>query len=229
MTSGAVDATYDDDTLIARLLARDERAFRWLVRQLHGMMLAFARSFVRDAGLAEEVVQETWVAVIDGLARFERRSTLKTWIYSILANKAKTAAQRARRTLSFSDLGNPGDDPVDPDRFLANGHWATPVEPWDAMTPERIVSGQNLWSLARGAIELLPEAQRAVLILRDVEEQDGPTVAAMLGISEGNQRVLLHRARAAVREALSKAMIGQGRDSANQKAIQIGPGPRRQS
>lgn len=229
MTSGAADATYDDDTLIARLLERDERAFRWLVRQLHGMMLAFARSFVRDAGLAEEVVQETWVAVIDGLARFERRSTLKTWIYSILANKAKTAAQRARRTLSFSDLGNPGDDPVDPDQFLANGHWATPVEPWDAMTPERIVSGQNLWSLAKSAIELLPEAQRAVLILRDVEEQDGPTVAAMLGISEGNQRVLLHRARAAVREALSKAMIGQGGDSASKKAIQIGPGPRRQS
>lgn len=229
MTSGAADAAYDDDTLIARLLERDERAFRWLVRQFHGMMLAFARSFVRDAGLAEEVVQETWVAVIDGLARFERRSTLKTWIYSILANKAKTAAQRARRTLSFSDLGSPGDDPVDPDRFLADGHWATPVEPWDAMTPERIVSGQNLWSLARGAIELLPEAQRAVLILRDVEEQDGPTVAALLGVSEGNQRVLLHRARASVREALSKVMTGQGRDTANKKTTQTGPGPRRQS
>jgi RNA polymerase sigma-70 factor (ECF subfamily) len=229
VTSSAADAAYDDDTLIARLLARDERAFRWLVRQLHGMMLAFARSFVRDAALAEEVVQETWVAVIDGLARFERRSTLKTWIYSILANKAKTAAQKARRTLSFSDLGGPGDDPVDPDRFLVNGHWSSPVEPWDAMTPERIVSGQNLWALARGAIELLPEAQRAVLILRDVEEQDGPTVAALLGISEGNQRVLLHRARATVREALSKVMTGRDKAGSNEKTSQTGHGPRRQS
>lgn len=228
MVSGAADAAYDDEALITRLLARDEKAFRWLVRQLHGMMLAFARSFVRDAALAEEVVQETWVAVIDGLARFERRSTLKTWIYSILANKAKTAAQRARRTVSFSDLGPAGGDPVDPDQFLANGHWASPVEPWDAMTPERIVAGQNLWTLARAAIEVLPEAQRAVLILRDVEEQDGPTVAALLGISEGNQRVLLHRARASVREALSKVMTRSGGSETDNKTSQSGPGPRRQ-
>ncbi|WP_293854878.1 sigma-70 family RNA polymerase sigma factor [uncultured Alsobacter sp.] len=229
MTSGAADAAYDDDTLIARLLERDERAFRWLVRQLHGMMLAFARSFVRDAALAEEVVQETWVAVIDGLARFERRSTLKTWIYSILANKARTAAQRARRTVAFSDLGPAGGDPVDPDRFMANGHWASPIEPWDAMTPERIVAGQHLWTVARGAIELLPEAQRAVLILRDVEEQDGPTVASLLGISEGNQRVLLHRARASVRDALSKIMTDPQKAGPDKKTTQTGQGPRRQS
>lgn len=192
-----------DDALIERLLNREERAFRELVRQYNSMMLAFARSFVRDAGTAEEVVQETWLAVLDGLERFERRSSLKTWIYAILANKARTAAVRARRTVPFSDLGSLEGPPVDADRFRADGHWAAGVEPWDDMTPERLLESREIWTHARAAIEALPDAQRAVLILRDVEEQDGVTVAQMLGISEGNQRVLLHRARAKVRDALA--------------------------
>ncbi len=196
----------NDTELLDGLLRRDERAFRVLVERYHAMMLAFARSFVRDRAAAEEAVQETWVAVLEGLARFERRSSLKTWIYAILANKARTAAVKAKRTVPFSAFGDVDGPAVDADRFRADGHWRSGIEPWDDMDPERLMQSTEIRGLLAGAIEALPGSQRAVLILRDVEGEDGATVAAMLEISEGNQRILLHRARARLREALSGAL-----------------------
>jgi RNA polymerase sigma-70 factor (ECF subfamily) len=192
-----------EDELLERLLRRDESAFRALVERHHGMMLAFARGFVRDRAAAEEAVQETWVAVLEGLAGFERRSSLKTWIYAILANKARTAAVKAQRTVPFSAFGERDGPAVDADRFRADGHWRDGVEAWDDMDPERLMASAEIRLKLGQAIEALPGAQRAVLILRDVEGEDGATVAAMLDISEVNQRVLLHRARARLREALA--------------------------
>jgi RNA polymerase sigma-70 factor, ECF subfamily len=195
-----------EDVFIDRLLAREEAAFRELVERYHSMMLAFARSFLRNPAAAEEVVQETWLVVVQSLPKFQRRSSLKSWIYAILANRARSHAARLGRTVNFSDLTPDGSSVLGPEAFAANGHWAGSIEPWDEMTPERLVSGGQLWSKARAVIEALPEGQRAVLILRDVEGEDGPSVAAILGISEANQRVLLHRARSKIRAELDPLM-----------------------
>ncbi len=195
--------------LYERLRARDEATFRSLVRQLQRSMIAVAAGFVGSRATAEEVVQDTWLAVIEGIERFEGRASLKNWIFAILANKARTRAVREGRTIPVADLGREtgGDEAaVDPSRFDSNGSWIALPALWDEVTPERIVAGRQMWAHVSEAVERLPPAQRAVLVLRQAENMDSAAVRAILGIAEGNQRVLLHRARRRIREHLEKVL-----------------------
>jgi RNA polymerase sigma-70 factor (ECF subfamily) len=192
--------------LVQRLRDGDESAFAELIDTYGATMLRVAQMFVRDRASAEEVVQETWLAVLNGIDRFEGRSSLKTWLFRILTNRAKTRGQRDGRTIPFSSLAGAGqeDEPaVDPDRFLGPdsphpGAWAAPPRAW----PEDKLLERETLGVIQTEIEKLPEAQREVIRLRDVEGWSPMEVADALAISDGNQRVLLHRARSKVRAAL---------------------------
>jgi RNA polymerase sigma-70 factor (ECF subfamily) len=205
-------APLDEHAVLARFLAGDEAAFALLVVRYHARLVRLARIYVADASAAEEVAQETWLAVLDGLAGFQGRSSLKTWIFRILTNRAKTRGVRDKRSVPFSALGRPDDDPepaVEPARFGANGTWSEPPVPWEADTPERILARREALETVRSTVEALPEAQRAVIVLRDIEGLDSREVCEMLELSEGNQRVLLHRARSRVRRALEEQETGR--------------------
>jgi RNA polymerase sigma-70 factor (ECF subfamily) len=193
--------------LLEALRAGDEAAFTQLVREYQPSLVRVARIYVPTQAAAEEVAAETWLAVLNGLDRFEGRSSLKTWIFRILTNIAKTRGQRDGRTLPFSALENPGRVPeaaLDADRFLDPehprwpGHWAVRPEPW----PEDALVAAETQAVVAEAIEALPPAQRAVISLRDVEGWSSEEVRNALELSETNQRVLLHRARSKVRRAL---------------------------
>ena len=196
-----------DEETLAALRRGDERVFVALVEQHHSLMLRVASRYVRNQAVAEEVVQETWLGVLKGIERFEARSSLKTWIFRILTNIAKTRAQREGRTLPFSALEQPGTVPeaaVDPERFLPPdherwpGHWSAKPEPW----PEDRLLAAEARTLVEEAIEALPPAQRAVISLRDIEGWSSEETCNALGVTETNQRVLLHRARSKVRQAV---------------------------
>jgi RNA polymerase sigma-70 factor, ECF subfamily len=202
----------EERELLAALRRGEEAAFTRLVTSLHGSMLRVAMIHLGDRSAAEEVVQEAWVGVLRQLDRFEGRSSLKTWILRIVSNQAKTRALRERRSVPFSALAAPGrdaDEPaVAPDRFLPAGHrwaghWASPPRSWREI-PEDLLLSREAMGEIRGAIDRLPAAQRQVLVLRDVDGLTAPEACQLLGLSEGNQRVLLHRARAKVRAALER-------------------------
>ena len=193
-----------DGPLIDRLLEGDEAAFAHLVRTYHGRMVRLAQVFVKSRAVAEEVVQETWVGVLKGLGRFERRCSLKTWLFRILTNRARTRALRDGRTISFSDLGGDSEQPaVDPARFNRRGRWQQPPASWNA-SPESHFFASELMSVVQEALATLPPAQRMVVTLRDVEGLSPKDVCALLDISEANHRVLLHRARARLRNAIEE-------------------------
>jgi RNA polymerase sigma-70 factor (ECF subfamily) len=173
-------------------------------------MLRVAQMFVSTRAVAEEVVQEAWVGVLNGIGRFEGRSSLKTWIFRILTNTAKTRAVREGRSVPFSSLATEGDDggTVDPDRFLPDdtrfpGHWSTPPRSWAGAPEGRLLAGETLAVIER-EIAKLPPAQAIVITMRDVEGFDAEDVCNALDITETNQRVLLHRARTKVRSALEE-------------------------
>jgi RNA polymerase sigma-70 factor (ECF subfamily) len=200
----------DEQELVEALRAGDEAAFASLVDTYSSALMRLARMYVSSAAVAEEVVQETWLGVIRGIDRFEGRSSLKTWIFRILVNNAKTRGQREGRSIPFSSVARPGDQDeptVDPDRFQSpdsrlGGHWALAPTPWP--TPEeRLLSGETR-DLILEAIKELPAAQREVVTLRDVEGWSSKDVRNALEITETNQRVLLHRGRTKVRAALEK-------------------------
>ncbi len=210
-------ASADDRALVERLMAGDEAAFMGLVDAYHGPMLRLARQYVPSREVAEEVVQETWLAVLQGLPRFEGRSSLKTWIFRILVNRAVTRGTRERRTLPFSAMFDASRDPfepaVDPDRFRGPDDrlphtWAAPPQPWDEVPEQRLESRETLQRLGQ-AIEALPPSQREVITMRDVEGFTSKEVCSVLGITEVNQRVLLHRARSKVRGALAEYLTGE--------------------
>jgi RNA polymerase sigma-70 factor (ECF subfamily) len=193
--------------LVDALRAGDEAAFAQLVREYQPSLVRVARIYVSTQAAAEEVAAETWLAVLKGIGRFEGRSSLRTWIFRILTNIAKTRAQRDGRTLPFSALQDPGRVPeaaLDADRFLDPehprwpGHWAVRPEPW----PEDAVIAAETQARLAEAIEALPPTQRAVISLRDIEGWSSEEVRNALELSETNQRVLLHRARSKVRRAL---------------------------
>jgi RNA polymerase sigma-70 factor (ECF subfamily) len=199
----------DDAELLAALRRGEEAAFVQLLDRYQGPMLRLARLYVGDGATAEEVVQETWLGALRGLDRFEGRSSLKTWLFSILTNRARTRAARDGRTIPFSALlaAAEGDEPaVDPDRFhplghrLA-GHWVSRPQSWRELPEARLLARETR-ERVRAAIEALPPMQRAVLTRRDVDGWSAQEVCNTLAISETNQRVLLHRARARVRRAL---------------------------
>ena len=200
-----------DLELVRALRAGDEDAFAALVDRYGPQMLRLAMARTPSRAVAEEVVQEAWMGVLEGLDRFEGRSSLKTWIFRILVNRAITRGQRERRTLPFSSLPQDeagGGPSVDPDRFLPNGvrgagAWTVPPRRWDEIPEERLLADETL-ERVREAIDRLPPTQRQVITLRDVYGWSSEDVRNVLELTETNQRVLLHRARSSVRRALER-------------------------
>jgi RNA polymerase sigma-70 factor (ECF subfamily) len=192
-----------DDAVIELLLARDEAAFADLVAAYHSSLIRLALTFVADHGAAEEVVQETWLGVVKGLPSFEMRSSLRTWIFRILVNRARTRGGRDGRLVNFSTFGELDAEPSGlADRFSAEGRWIQPPSMWHEQNPEELLLRREVADWLHDAISSLPANQRAVISLRDIEGVEAPEVCNILGISETNQRVLLHRARTKVRAAL---------------------------
>lgn len=204
--SGGGIASPGDLALVRRLLAGDEAAFSALVERLHTPLIHFAQVFVANREVAEEVVQDTWVAVLNGLPTFQGRSALKSWIFAIVANRAKSRAVREKRTVTFSELSSadPDEPAVDPDRFTAGGAWVSPPTGWDGDTPEKLFLRGEALAVVATTLAALPPNQRAVVTLRDVEGLDAAEVCNILEISETNQRVLLHRGRSRLRSALEQ-------------------------
>ena len=200
-----------DEELVARLRGGDEAAFAGLVDKYHVTMKRVASGYLGGAPTAvEEVVQETWMAVLKSLERFEGRSSLKTWIFRILANRAITRAKRERRSIPMSAMGplDESDQPaIDPSRFDENGMWTTPPPSWGT-DPDRALMDSEIRSRVDAAVAELPERQRTVITLRDLEGWSSEDVRNVLEISETNQRVLLHRARSKVRAALERYYRG---------------------
>src|SRR4051812_19068338 len=208
-TPAEAHAADRDAPLLPALRAGDEEAFVTLVTRYHASLKRVARAYVSTDAVAEEVVQETWLALIAGLDRFEARASIKTWLFRILANQAKTRGVRERRAVPFASLAraDAGEPAVSPDRFQGEGdawpgHWAMPPRPWQ--DPERRLASLEAREHLRGAIAALPAAQQAVLTLRDVEGLEAEEVCELLDLSAGNQRVILHRARARVRTELER-------------------------
>lgn len=186
----------DEAALVAALRAGDERAFMALVDAYTPGMRRLALTFVRTPAVADEVVQDTWLGVLRGLDRFQGRASLKTWIFTIVANIARTRAVREARSVPFSSFADENEPSVDPERFLPEGQWASPPEPWQPLLDA------EARDVIERAIAALPMQQQQVIELRDVEGWSSQEVRDVLDLSEVNQRVLLHRARSKVRAAI---------------------------
>jgi len=199
--------------LVARLRAGDEQAFEALVERHYGTMIAVAQTYVKSRAVAEEVVQEAWLGVLKGLDRFEGRSSLRTWILRIVVNIAKTRGVREARSVPFASLAPEADEPaVEPERFRGPddafpGHWRAYPGDWHTLPEEALLERETL-RVVLVAIDALPPAQRTVMLMRDVEGCTADEVCAALDVSDGNQRVLLHRARSRVRKALERHFDG---------------------
>jgi RNA polymerase sigma-70 factor, ECF subfamily len=197
-----------EEGVVAALRAGDEHAFNELVAQHSGLMNRIARVYVGNGAIADEVVQETWLGVLEGIDRFEGRASLKTWLFRILMNIAQRRAKQERRSVPLSSLAHEEQSgpSVEPERFLGPdsrwpGHWASFPQPWNDLPEDRLLSQETL-TVVRRSIDTLPPNQRTVIDLRDVHGWTSSEVCDLLEISEANQRVLLHRARSKVRQAL---------------------------
>lgn len=203
----------DEAQLVARLRARDDSAFELLVDRYASTMFAVARTYVRSRSVAEEVVQEAWLGVLKGIDRFEGRSSLKTWILRIVVNTAKTRGTREARSVPFSSLAPIGEEAaVEPERFRGAddafpGHWNRYPGEWRSF-PDDVLAGRETMDVVKRAIQELPEPQRLVITLRDIQGWEPEEVCTALGVTDGNQRVLLHRARSRVRAALERHFDG---------------------
>ena len=206
-----VSPSKEEAQLLEALRRGDETAFATVVDKYSGSLVRLAMAYVPSRAVAEEVVQETWLGVLEGIARFEGRSSFKTWLFRILTNRAKTRGQRESRYEPFSSKSNLGDDSqeaaVEPDRFIKSGvwvdHWASPPDSWDEDTPERLLLSKEGREQIDKAIEKLPMVQKQVITLRDIEGLTSKEICNILDVSETNQRVLLHRARSRVRQSLA--------------------------
>ena len=216
---GRVPAGHDDAELVAALVRGDEAAFVALVDRHHASMVRVAARFVPDRAVAEEVVQETWLGLLRGIEGFGGRSSLKTWLFTILLNQARRRGVAEHRTIPFSALGGSHDDlggpSVDPDRFFPPGHpdaghWNRQLADW-APSAEEALMGAEVAAVIRAAIDELPEGVRLVITLRDLEGWSAEEVCNVLGIADTNQRVRLHRGRSRVRGALERYLGGEGR------------------
>ena len=192
-----------DGELLLRLRSGDERAFVSLVQRYQEQMLRLATSFVPNQAVAEEVVQDTLLALLRGLDRFEGRSSLKTWLFSILVNQARTTGTKEHRSVPVPDP----EPAVDPARFDAGGGWADPPEQWVEAAEGRLEAGK-LADRLRALMDELPARQRQVVLLRDVDELSSEEVCSVLAISDGNQRVLLHRGRSRLRQLFEDEFRG---------------------
>jgi RNA polymerase sigma-70 factor (ECF subfamily) len=196
----AIDA---DLELVARLRAGDEQAFVQLVSRHHAAMLRLARSFVPSTAVAEEVVQDAWLGVLRGIDGFEGRSSFRTWLLRILVNRATSTGMRERRSVAVGDAG----PVVDRARFDASGAWMSPPTHWIEDSDDRMLA-QGMTHQIQAALDGLPARQREVVMLRDVDGLSGLEVCEVLDISEANQRVLLHRGRSQLRQALESELGG---------------------
>jgi RNA polymerase sigma-70 factor (ECF subfamily) len=198
----------DDAAVVAALKRGDEAAFAALVERYGPSMLRVARSRVPTPAIAEDVVADAWLGVLEGIGRFEGRSSLKTWIFRILVNTAITRARKEIRSIPASSLPSTDEEEhgptVDPARFAADGSWGSPPAEW----PEDRLLAAETREVIEQAIRELPPRQQQVVTLRDVEGWGAPEVAELLDVSEANQRVLLHRGRAKVRAALDAYLTG---------------------
>lgn len=196
----------DEHRLVGLLVAGDREAFEHVYRRHNGALIRVSTGILRNRASAEEVVQDTWVAVLTGIGAFEGRSSLAGWIFSILVNKSKSRAKRDGRIVQLD-----GSDETDElaGAFDSRGHWKNLPALWDMITPERHVEGRTVLGHVEAAIGSLPPAQRAVLVMRGQQELEAAEVCEILQISEGNMRVLLHRARVAVRNALDRLNSSQ--------------------
>jgi RNA polymerase sigma-70 factor (ECF subfamily) len=200
----------DEAALLADLRAGDERAFERLVDRYHPGLVRVARQYVPTQEIAEDVAQEAWLGLLRGLDAFEGRSSLRTYLFRIVMNLARTRGVREARSTPFSSLArdDEGGPVVETERFLqaparGAGHWASPIRPW-SLSAEQIALSAEALAQVQDAIAELPEVQRRVVTLRDVDGFGADEVCELLGLSEGNQRVLLHRARAKLRQALAE-------------------------
>ncbi|MFL5287243.1 MAG: RNA polymerase sigma factor, partial [Rhodopila sp.] len=194
---------FDDPAFLARLRDGDEAAYKALVRRFHRSLTAVAQSIIGSQAQAEEVVQDAWLAVFSGIGQFERRSSLATWLFTIVLNRARTRATRERRLVALpTQADGVGERAVPLSAFKQDGHWTEQPRLWDDIDPERIVGGRQLWEHMQAEIERLPAGQRAVLILRDIEGQSADDACRLLSITPENQRVLLHRARTRIRQII---------------------------
>ena len=205
--------TGDDGAVIAALRSGDEGAFVTFAVAHQAMLLRLARMWVQNDALAEEVVQETWLTMLESVERFEGRSALKTWLCGILVNVARSRLRKEGRSVPISSLGDPEEPAVDPGRFSTSarpwaGHWEQPPNPFP-QDPEAHLLTSELRARIEAAIAALPPAQREVVVLHDVEGFFGDDVGEILGVSSPNERVLLHRARAKIRATLERHYEGR--------------------
>jgi RNA polymerase sigma-70 factor (ECF subfamily) len=215
-SSAGVLASAEELSVVEALRNGDETAFTMLVNTYHAALVRLASIYVNDRAVAEEVAQETWIAVLQGIERFEGRSSLKTWIFRILTNRAKTRAQREARYVPLSTLdeldAESGEPSVSPGRFFPPGdpsanHFTSIPQRFDQIPEDRLLSKETR-AVIQQAIEVLPANQRQVITLRDIEGWSSQEVCNVLNVSETNQRVLLHRARSKVRQALESYLVG---------------------
>jgi RNA polymerase sigma-70 factor (ECF subfamily) len=192
-----------DDDLLDRLRSGDEQAFVVLVGRYRDAMLRLASGYVPSRAVAEEVVQDTWVGVLRGLSGFEGRSSVRTWVFRILVNRARTAGTRERRSVAIEDM----EPVVDQSRFDLSGGWTSPPEAWIEQIDDRVAAAKMVGRL-RLAIEDLPPRQREVVTLRDIEGLSSDDVCGVLEITDANQRVLLHRGRSKLRQILESDFGG---------------------
>lgn len=192
-----------DEDLIPKLLAKDEAAYRAVVKAYHGIMVYVAKSIVGEA-IADEVAQESWVSVMRALPKFERRSSLKTWILRIVSNTAKSRLRHESRTVNVDDFEGLGEPMVSSGKFNDKGHWTSPPSIWHGDSPESLLAGTQLQSVIDKALNELQPIQRSVVTLRDIQGLDMDSICKILDVSESNARVLLHRARSQIRERIDE-------------------------
>ncbi len=206
------DAAFDSPEFLALLRAGNQNAYRRLIRRYQGSLVGVAQGIIGSRAQAEEIVQDTWLAVFRNIERFEGRSSLAGWIFTIATNRARTRISTEGRTVGLPGLDGV-ERAVDTSNFGADGHWIELPALWDVLDPERIIGGRQLWELVQEAIEKLPAAQKACIILRDIENRTSEEACDILGVSSENQRVLLHRARGRIRSAVD-AMMGAAKGEA---------------
>lgn len=192
-----------EEDLIQRLLNQEQAAYFTVVKTYQTTLVQVARSIV-GSSIAEEVVQEAWLAAFKALPKFERRSSLKTWLIRIVSNSAKTRLRHENRSVNFSEIGLENETVLDPSRFNERGHWSSPLINWDLASPDSILASEQLKTCIDKAIASLPVAQRAVLTLRDMQGLEMEDICKILEVSESNARVLLHRARSWIRESIDR-------------------------
>jgi RNA polymerase sigma-70 factor, ECF subfamily len=200
-TSSSKSQAAEDEELVARLRAGDERAFVQLAARHQAAMLRLASSFVSSTAIAEEVVQDAWLGVLRGIDGFAGRCSFKTWLLAILVNRARSTGVRERRSIAIGDAGSA----VDRSRFDTAGGWMSPPRHWVEESDDRMLAA-GMGQALDLALKRLPSRQRAVVLLRDVDGLSSEQVCDVLEISEGNQRVLLHRGRSQLRQALEESV-----------------------